>query len=148
MWIPFGRPEAGARVAGGREAPCLYGTVKFYPMGKHVLVVADICGLPENDTGIFALHIHMGSNCCGEDFSETGGHYDLYDNPHPLHAGDLPPLLSCNGRAFLAVLTGRFAVKEVLGRTVVIHRDADDFHTQPAGNAGSKIACGVIGRPL
>lgn len=60
--------------------------------------------------------------------------------------GDLPPLLSMGGRAFLAVETGRFTPCEVVGRTVVIHGSADDFHTQPAGNAGKKIACGVIRR--
>ena len=55
-------------------------------------------------------------------------------------------LLLCGGGAYLAVLTDRFSVADVLGRTVVIHSGADDFHTQPAGNAGTKIACGVIRR--
>lgn len=64
--------------------------------------------------------------------------------PHPFHAGDLPPLLSCKGRAYLAVITGRFCVKDVIGRSVVIHAGPDDLHTQPAGNAGAKIGCGVI----
>lgn len=144
MWIPFGQPAAVARVAGGREAPCLCGTVKFYQMGKQVMVVADICGLPESETGFFALHIHAGKACAGQNFADTAGHYDPCGKPHPMHAGDLPPLLCCDHKAFLAVLTGRFSVSEVLGRTVVIHKEADDFHSQPAGNAGQKIACGVI----
>jgi Cu-Zn family superoxide dismutase len=46
----------------------------------------------------------------------------------------------------MAVLTDRFAVSEVLGKAVVLHRQPDDFHTQPAGNAGAKIACGLIER--
>lgn len=62
------------------------------------------------------------------------------------HAGDLPPLLSCQGNAYLSVKTDRFSVNEIIGRTVVIHSNPDDFHTQPAGNAGKKIACGVIQR--
>ena len=144
MWIPFGRPGAIARVAGGDEAPCLYGTVKLYPMGKHVLVVADVCGLPKSETGIFALHIHAGTDCGGQDFSDSGSHFDMDSDPHPSHAGDLPPLFSCDGRAFLAVLTGRFCLPDVLGKTVIIHAGPDDFHSQPAGNAGKKIACGVI----
>lgn len=63
---------------------------------------------------------------------------------HPKHAGDLPPLLACQGSAYLSVKTDRFCVEDILGRTVVIHSDPDDFHSQPAGNAGKKIACGVI----
>lgn len=144
MWIPFGKPGAVARVAGGSQAPCLYGSVKFYQMGKHVLVVADVCGLPRSETGIFALHIHEGKCCSGENFADTGGHYNPESKPHPSHAGDLPPLMSCEGRAFLAVLTGRFCLPEIIGRTVVIHSGPDDFHSQPAGDAGDKIACGVI----
>ena len=86
------------------------------------------------------------SQCGGADFSDTGGHYNPDAQEHPRHAGDLPPLLSVGGRAFLAVETGRFTPCEVIGRTVVIHGSADDFHTQPSGNAGKKIACGVIRR--
>ena len=144
MWIPFGRPGAIARVAGSDQAPCLYGTVKLYEMGKNVLVVADIGGLPVSDTGIFALHIHEGADCCGKGFVNTEGHYDPGDRLHPEHAGDLPPLFSCGGKAFLAVLTDRFCLSEVIGRTVVIHSGPDDFRSQPAGNPGRKIACGVI----
>ena len=143
MWIPLGRPGAVARVAGGTEAPCLFGTVKFYPMGKNTLVVADICGLPNSETGIFALHIHEG-NSCGDSVS----HYNPDMQPHPLHAGDLPPLFSCSGRGFLAVLTDRFTVKEILGRTVIVHSGPDDFKSQPSGAPGDKIACGVIAPPL
>lgn len=61
--------------------------------------------------------------------------------------GDLPPLFVGNGRAWGAVLTTRFRVEEVIGRTVIIHSQADDFRTQPAGDSGSRIACGVI-RPV
>ena len=144
MRIPMGRPGAIACIAGNGAAPCLYGTVKFYQAGKNVLVVADICGLPHSDTDVFALHIHAGRECDGENFSKTGGHYNPAQEQHPKHAGDLPPLFSCNGRAFLAVLTGRFCLKDVIGKTVVIHGGPDYFTTQPAGNAGNKIACGVI----
>lgn len=143
MWIPLGRPGAIARIAGGREAPCLFGTVKFYPMGKNTMVVADICGLPNSETEIFALHIHEGNHC-----QNSGGHYNPEERPHPMHAGDLPPLLSCSGRGFLAVLTDRFSVKEVIGKTVIIHSSPDDFTSQPAGNPGEKIACGVIVQTL
>lgn len=146
MLIPNGRPGAIACMKGGVSAPNMRGTVKFYSTGCGTLVVAEVQGLPENDSGFFAFHIHAGGDCGGEAFADTMGHYNPGDQEHPRHAGDLPPLLSRRGNAFLAVETDRFVLREVIGRTVVIHHDPDDFHTQPAGNAGTKIACGVIHR--
>ena len=138
-------PDAVARIKGGEEAPHLCGEVRFYQECGNVLVVADISGMPDcGGTGFFALHIHEGDSCGGEDFSRTGGHYDSKETTHPHHAGDLPPLMRCRDRAFLAVRTDRFCVQEVIGKTVVIHDGPDDFRSQPAGNAGKKIACGVI----
>jgi len=61
-----------------------------------------------------------------------------------INAGDLPPLFSANGYAFSAVLTNRFTIDEIIGRTIIIHSSVDDFITQPAGNAGTKNACGKI----
>ena len=56
----------------------------------------------------------------------------------------MPPLIANNGYAIQAFLTDRFTVREILGKTVIIHDSADDFTSQPAGNAGARIACGVI----
>lgn len=141
MLIRHAKPGAAAWVRGERG---LRGKVQFIPCGEATLVIADICGLPDSETGFFAFHIHEGKDCCAKGFPNTLGHYDPKNVPHPNHAGDLPPLLSCAGKAYLAVLTGRFQVKDIIGKTVVIHSNADDFTTQPAGNPGSKIACGVI----
>jgi Cu-Zn family superoxide dismutase len=141
-----GRPMATATVKGNRENPMLRGGVRFYQRPYGVLVEADIVGLPRNKSGFFGFHIHEGASCTGEGYSATGSHYDPGKRPHPNHAGDLPPLLSFGGRAYLAVVTDRFSIREILGRTVVIHSGADDFQTQPAGNAGTKIGCGVITR--
>lgn len=139
------RPDAIAYIKGGKEAPYLYGEVKFYQKCGSVLVVANVYGLPkEYNSGFFAMHIHEGRCCSGEDFSDTGGHYNPADVPHPNHAGDLPPLMLCHDGAYLAVSTDRFCVQDVIGRTVIIHSGSDDFHSQPAGNAGTKIACGEI----
>ena len=141
------RPDAVARIKGGPEAPRLSGLVEFYQKAKSVLIVANLSGLPEdNPSGFFALHIHEGGSCTGEHFSDTGGHYNPAGLSHPNHAGDLPPLLRCNGGAHLAVRTDRFCLRDVIGRTVVIHSGPDDLHSQPAGNPGGKIACGVICR--
>ena len=138
-------PDAVAQIQGGREEPQLSGCMHFYQESGCVLIVAKISGLPkESKTGFFGFHIHQGESCSGTAFSETGSHYNPDDQPHPKHAGDLPPLLACQGNAYLSVKTDRFSVNEIIGRTVVIHSNPDDFHSQPAGNAGTKIACGVI----
>ncbi|MBO5317644.1 MAG: superoxide dismutase family protein [Oscillospiraceae bacterium] len=139
------RPDAVAQIHGGIVAPQLSGCVQFYQENGCVLIAAEISGLPkESETGFFGFHIHQGGSCSGMDFSETGSHYNATGQTHPKHAGDLPPLLECRGNAYLSVKTDRFSVNEIIGRTVVIHSDPDDFHAQPAGNAGKKIACGMI----
>lgn len=141
-------PQAAARLLGSADAPNLSGAVQFCQTAHGVLVTAHVSGLPrENECGFFALHIHQGESCTGTGFADTLSHYNPTNAPHPGHAGDLPPLLSNGGEAYLSVLTDRFQLADVLGRTVVIHSGPDDFSSQPAGNAGSKIACGVI-RPV
>ena len=73
MRIPSANPQAIACVRGGMGAPRLKGTVRFYAIPGGTLVTAEVSGLPENDTGFFAFHIHEGSDCGGTDFSDTGG---------------------------------------------------------------------------
>ena len=141
------RPDAVAWITGGEEVPQLSGCVQFYQENGCVLIEAKISGLPKtSESRFFGFHIHQGRDCSGVGFSRTEGHYNPLGQGHPEHAGDLPPLLSCKGNAYLSVKTDRFSVDEIIGRTVVIHSDPDDFHSQPAGNAGEKIACGVIQR--
>ncbi len=141
------QPTASSYIKGGPDAPTLFGEVKFYQKHEGVLLVANISNLPQsNSSGFFALHIHEGSDCSGDNFSNTGNHYNPTDSPHPNHAGDLPPLISCGGYAYMAVMTDRFSVNDIIGRTVVIHSGPDDFNSQPSGNAGTKIACGTIQR--
>ena len=138
-------PDAVAQICGGMEVPQLAGCVQFYQENGCVLVVAQVFGLPKgSETGFYGFHIHEGKNCSGTDFSGTGSHYNPAGQPHPEHAGDLPPLMRCRGNAYLSVRTDRFSVNDIIGRTVVIHSHPDDFQSQPAGNAGKKIACGVI----
>ena len=141
MIIPSSQLEAMAVLKGKGH---LRGTVKFYSVPGGSLVAVEATGLPEGGEGFFALHIHDGKSCSGEGFAGSGSHFDPEGRAHPFHAGDLPPLLNMGGRAFLAVETDRFFVGDVVGRTAVLHGNADDFHTQPSGNAGEKIACGVI----
>lgn len=147
---PPGGPAALAHVSGGPDSP-VSGLVAFFPHELGTLVTAQIHGLPYEDAPcsarIFGFHIHDGSSCTPPDFHDAGGHLNPADCPHPYHAGDLPPLFGCRGEARMSVLTDRFSIPEIIGRTVVIHGEPDDFASQPAGHAGPRIACGVI-RPL
>ena len=145
------KPQAVARIRGSKDFPDINGTVYFYQRKSGVLVITQIFGLPmaegECDNPIFAFHIHSGGSCTGNEsdcFADSMGHYNPKNCPHPYHKGDMPPLFGCNGYAFSAFFTDRFTVKEIIGRTVIIHSGVDDFTTQPSGNAGVKIACGVI----
>jgi len=137
-------PSAIAIIRGSAAYPKLRGQVLFHQRQHCVLVEATVRGLPTTETGFFGLHIHTGNSCAGDDFADTLSHYNPTETPHPSHAGDLPPLMSCHSDAYLAVKTSRFRISDILGRTVVIHNMPDDFTSQPAGNAGTKIACGVI----
>lgn len=140
-------PAAIARIHGNALAPNLHGYIRFYQAHKSVLVAVDVCGLPlSSPSGFFALHIHDGYRCSNDDFANAGGHYNPSQVDHPRHAGDLPPLLSCHGSAHMIFRTDRFCIPEILHRTVIIHSDPDDFRSQPAGNAGDRIGCGVIFR--
>ena len=84
--------DAFARLRGGDAVPNLSGVVRFYGRRDGVLVEADISGLPPSETGFYGFHIHEGIGCGGEDFSDTGGHFNPGNTLHPSHAGDLPPL--------------------------------------------------------
>lgn len=112
---------------------------------------ANVVGLPKSNDKcrqpIFAFHIHSGAKCAGNEtdpFADAESHYNPDGCLHPYHAGDMPPLFGVDGNAVLVFLTDRFAVKDVIGKTVILHTAPDDFTTQPAGNSGMKIACGEI----
>ena len=143
--------DAKAIIKGSPDYPEINGVVKFYQTKSGVLLTAEIFGLPHGmdncSSDIFAFHIHEGASCTGnsEDaFANAMKHYNPSNCPHPAHAGDLPPLFGNSGYAYMSVLTNRFKVAEVIGRTVIIHASPDDFKTQPSGNSGARIACGRI----
>jgi len=147
------RPDALAELRGSEAFPGIRGTARFFQTARGVLAAVEVLGLPGNGGGcdgrFFAFHIHAGGACTGSEsdpFSNALAHYNPSVCLHPAHAGDLPPLLGNHGYAFQICLTDRIAVSELLGRTVIVHAGPDDFTTQPAGNAGARIACGVIRR--
>lgn len=144
-------PNATAAISGSPDYPNLSGTMRFYQTNSGVIVMVQVSGLPYNTdkckSPIFAMHIHSGASCSGnasDYFANAMTHYNPNGCPHPYHAGDMPPLFGANGYAFSVFLTNRFSVREIIGKTVIIHSHPDDFTTQPAGNSGTKIACGEI----
>lgn len=145
------RPHAQARIQGSSAYPSISGMVYFYQTARGVIVAVEAWNLPKASVAcadrIFGFHIHSGSQCTGNEtdaFADAGMHFNPGECPHPFHAGDLPPLFGNHGYGFQMFLTDRFTVQEILDKTVIIHSAPDDFTSQPAGNAGEKIACGRI----
>lgn len=150
MFSAIGK-DAKAQIKGGRKFPKIHGMVYFKQTKQGVLVSVKVYDLPSSknkcQNGIFGFHIHKGTSCKQDkedDFKETLTHYNPKNCKHPNHAGDLPSLFENSGYAYMEILTNRFKVSDILGKTVVIHDSPDDFKTDPSGNSGQKIACGVI----
>lgn len=142
---------ATAVLRGDGAYPQILGSAWFRQTDEGVLVTVRVSGLPTGNAPcggkFFALHVHGGPSCAGnaqDPFADAGSHFSPHACPHPGHAGDLPPLIGADGRAYSSVLTDRFTVDEIVGRVLIIHEGHDDFTAQPSGNAGIKIACGVI----
>jgi Cu-Zn family superoxide dismutase len=129
-----------------------FGEATFEQVGDKVRVIVFVQGLkPGQEHG---LHIHEGG-ACGPDGMAAGGHFNPHGKPHSRHtdanrhAGDLPSLKAAkNGRAKVDVELDGISIGsgagDIVGRTVIVHADPDDYKTQPTGNAGARIACGVI----
>ena len=126
------------------------GTVTFVQRGNTVHVVADIKGLtPSAEHG---FHVHEKGDCSSGDGMSAAGHFNPDGVAHGAeagHAGDMPNLKAdANGNAKAAfdatkmtVADGKFSI---VGKGLIVHKDPDDYKTQPAGNAGARIACGII----
>ena len=150
--------SAVAEVRGGPLAPDIEGTVTFEAVEGGTMVTVEVWGLPDYEPGDpeagvlpigpHGFHVHAGTSCELGDpdspFMDAEGHFDLHDMPHGAHAGDLPVLFSNDGYAFMTVFTNNFEVSDVIGRTIIIHQNPDDFRSQPAGDAGPRLACGEI----
>jgi superoxide dismutase, Cu-Zn family len=130
-----------------------FGEATFEEAGDKVRVIVFAQGLkPGQEHG---FHIHEAGDCSSGDGMSTKGHFNPHGKPHghpssgERHAGDLPALRAGqDGRAKLDatmdVITLRPGTGSIIGRGLIIHADSDDYKTQPTGNAGARIACGVI----
>jgi Cu-Zn family superoxide dismutase len=127
------------------------GTVTFTKTGDTVQVIADITGLTP---GKHAFHIHEFGDCSAPDASSAGSHFNPMHKPHGApdapnrHAGDLGNVeADSTGKAHLELKSNllKFSGENsILGRGVIVHEKVDDW-SQPVGNAGGRVACGVVG---
>lgn len=125
------------------------GTVTFMQKGDKVTVSAKVSGLAPGGHG---FHIHEKGDCSAPDGLSAGGHFNPTGKPHGApdaadhHAGDMPMLQAdASGNATLTTdLAIPGGVSDIVGKAVIVHKDADDYKTQPTGNSGARVACGVI----
>ena len=130
-----------------------FGEATFEQVGDKVRVVIFVQGLkPGQEHG---LHIHEAGDCSSGDGMSTKGHFNPFGKPHAnyasaeRHAGDLPSLkANKSGRANvqidLDIITVTPGPASIIGRGLIVHAAPDDYKTQPTGNAGARLACGVI----
>lgn len=129
------------------------GRVTFEQQAGGVMVVVAVTGLPPGSQHGF--HVHEKGDCSAPDAMSAGGHFNPTAKPHGQmsmpdhHAGDMNNLTADsagNARAQFVMpdVTVGAGPNSVVGRAVVVHKDPDDYRTQPTGNSGGRIACGVI----
>ncbi len=131
-------PASGSAVSGAV-------LVRALP-GGGVHLDAKVSGLTP---GVHGFHVHEVGDCSAADASSAKGHFNPTGKPHGSHAGDLPDLTAdASGSAVLSAdvpgLTLDDSAMSIMGRAFVVHADPDDHVSQPAGNSGKRVACGVI----
>ena len=127
------------------------GTVTFVEEPDGIRVIANVTGLSEGRHG---FHIHENGDCSAPDASSAGGHFNPTNQPHAgpdaeeRHVGDLGNLEAVNtGAAALERVDEHLSFEgenSILGKAVIVHAGADDLTSQPSGDAGGRVACGVI----
>lgn len=138
------QPKSGSNTAG---------TVSFQQQPGGVLMTAAITGLPPNT--VHGFHVHEKGDCSAPDAMSAGGHFNPTGKQHGQmtmpdhHAGDMNNVTAdASGNVRVSMLLPSLTVgtgaNSVIGRAVVVHKDPDDYKTQPTGNAGGRIACGVV----
>lgn len=125
--------------------------------GDEVEITIYLTGLP---AGVHGVHLHETGTCEPPDFSSAGGHFSPEarqhgsENPRGPHAGDLPNMtVAADGTArvtlqndMVTLREGAASLLDADGTAIVVHAGADDYRTDPSGNSGARIACGVIVR--
>ena len=129
------------------------GTVTFTQKGDKVAVNAKVSGLTPGGHG---FHIHEKGDCSAPDAMSAAGHFNPGGKPHgpqdaDHHAGDMPMLQAdASGNATLTAdlsgITIGSGASDIVGKAIIVHKDGDDYKTQPTGNSGARVACGVINK--
>jgi len=129
------------------------GTVTFTQKGDKVTVNAKVSGLTPGGHG---FHIHEKGDCSAPDAMSAAGHFNPSGKPHgpqdaDHHAGDMPMLQAdASGNATLTTDLSGISIGsgagDIVGKAVIVHKDADDYKTQPTGNSGARVACGAINK--
>ncbi|EIA07875.1 superoxide dismutase family protein [Flavobacterium frigoris] len=130
------------------------GTATFIEKNGKVTFVAKLAGL---QPGIHAIHIHEKSDCSAADGSSAGGHWNPTFKKHgkwgigEYHKGDIGNFTAdANGNGTITLTTDEWNIgsgdptKDILGKGLIVHQGADDFVSQPSGNAGARVACSAI----
>ena len=125
------------------------GTVTFTKSGNAVQVVAEVTGLTPGRHG---FHVHEFGDFSAADAATAGSHFNPTKDPHAghdadkRHMGDLGTLeADASGKARLDLSDKKIKIEQIIGKAVIVHEKADDLKTQPTGDAGGRVACGVIG---
>jgi superoxide dismutase, Cu-Zn family len=149
--MPGAGPSAFARLE-PTKGSTVAGTVEFVQRGDKVQVTASVTGLaPGREHG---FHLHEKGDCSSGDGMSAGGHFNPDGKPHgpqdaPHHAGDMPALKAdASGNASATFVLDDVTVaagpRSVVGRGLIVHKDPDDYKTQPTGNAGARLACAAV----
>jgi len=126
------------------------GQVRFYKVDGGVRVIASIEGLTPGKHG---FHVHEKGDCSAPDATSAGGHFNPTGSPHGAptaaptarHAGDLGNLeADANGKANYDRVDSMLVYESLSGLSILVHAGEDDFVTQPSGNSGARVGCGVI----
>src|SRR5215471_10411564 len=146
-------PSKGISVLHPTAGNKVTGTVTFAPAADGVKIHAEIAGLTPGKHG---FHIHEFGDCSAADASSAGAHFNPTNQPHAgpdaasRHEGDMGNVeADASGNAKLDYVDHQISLandaKSAIGRSVVVHAKPDDLKTQPSGDSGARIACGVIG---
>jgi Cu-Zn family superoxide dismutase len=150
MMSPAGAARASLAPTAGNQAS---GNVTFETRGERLRVMAKLAGL---SPGAHGFHIHEKGDCSAPDATSAGAHFNPAGKPHgdpasmEHHGGDMPIVTAdASGNATLDATIDTVTIggaNDIVGRAVVVHKDPDDYKTQPTGNSGARVACGVIVR--
>ena len=151
--MDHGSGQKASAALDSRSGSNAAGTVNFLWQGHDVLVTATFSGLKPNSEHGF--HVHEKGDCSAPDATSAGGHFNPDAKSHGQpgsgshHAGDMPNIKTdANGNATYSAKLSGFSLNNgssgILGRSVVVHRDPDDYKSQPAGNSVPIIACCLI----